>query len=128
MSKGENMISVDEAVQIVLKKAKRLPPKKVRLESAQGLCLAEDIKSDSDMPPFNRSAMDGYAVIAKDTVNPPVDLVVIEYIRTGYKPKKKIEEGKAAHGGTIQVLVVQVTEATFLRDVDEHQQTCMKDT
>ena len=90
------MISVDEAVQIVLKKAKRLPPKKIRLESAQGLCLAEDIKSDSDMPPFNRSAMDGYAVIAKDTVNPPVDLVVIENIRAGYKPKKKIEEGKAA--------------------------------
>ncbi len=88
------MISVDEAVQIVLKKAKRLPPKKIRLESAQGLCLAEDIKSDSDMPPFNRSAMDGYAVIAKDTVNPPVDLVVIENIRTGYKPKKKLKRGK----------------------------------
>jgi molybdopterin molybdotransferase len=96
MPKGEIMISVDEAVQIVLKKAKRLPPKKIRLESAQGLCLAEDIKSDSDMPPFNRSAMDGYAVIAKDTVNPPVDLIVIENIRAGYKPKKKIEEGKAA--------------------------------
>ncbi len=90
------MISVDDAVQIVLKKVKRLPPKKVRLESSQGLCLVEDIKSDSDMPPFNRSAMDGYAVIAKDTINPPIDLIVIENIRTGYKPKKKIGRGKAA--------------------------------
>jgi molybdopterin molybdotransferase len=84
------MISVDEAVQIVLKNAKRLPPKKISLENAQGLCLAENIKSDLDMPPFNRSAMDGYAVIAKDTANPPIDLPVIENIRTGYKPKKKI--------------------------------------
>ena len=90
------MISVDEATQIVLKKVKRLPPKKIRLESAQGCCLAEDIKSDSDMPPFNRSAMDGYAVIAKDIANLPVDLVVIENIRAGYKPKKKIGKGKVA--------------------------------
>jgi molybdopterin molybdotransferase len=90
------MISVDEATQIVLKNVKRLPPKKIRLENAQGCCLAEDIKSDSDMPPFNRSAMDGYAVIAKDTVNPPVDIVVIENIRAGYKPKKKIGKGKVA--------------------------------
>lgn len=90
------MISVDEAVKIVLKNAKRLPPRKTSLEDAQGLCLAEDIKSDMDMPPFSRSAMDGYAVIAKDTANPPVDLPVIENIRTGYKPRKKIKMGEAA--------------------------------
>ncbi|MGR3176271.1 MAG: hypothetical protein ACUZ8N_17020 [Candidatus Scalindua sp.] len=34
------MISVDEAVQIVLKKVRSLPPRKVKLESALGLCLA----------------------------------------------------------------------------------------
>ena len=76
------MISVDKALQIVLKNGKRLLPKKVKLENAAGLCLAEDIKSDLNMPPFNRSAMDGYAVIAND-INPPVDLEVIENIRAG---------------------------------------------
>jgi molybdopterin molybdotransferase len=89
------MISVDEALRIVLKKGKRLLPKKVKLEHAAGLCLAEDIKSDLNMPPFNRSAMDGYAVIAND-INPPVDLDVIENIRAGFNPKKRVGRGQAA--------------------------------
>lgn len=89
------MISVDEALRIVLKKGKKLLPRKVRLENAAGLCLAESIKSDLNMPPFNRSAMDGYAVIAKD-IKPPVDLDVIENIRAGYNPKKKVGRGQAA--------------------------------
>jgi molybdopterin molybdotransferase len=67
----------------------------VKLENAAGLCLAEDIKSDLNMPPFNRSAMDGYAVIASD-INPPVDLEVIENIRAGYNPKKKVGRGQSA--------------------------------
>lgn len=89
------MISVDEALRIVLKKGKKLLPIKVSLENAAGLCLAENIKSDLNMPPFNRSAMDGYAVIAKD-IKPPVDLDVIESIRAGYNPKKKVGRGQAA--------------------------------
>lgn len=89
------MISVDEALRIVLKKGKKLLPREVRLENAAGLCLAESIKSDLNMPPFNRSAMDGYAVIAKD-IKPPVDLDVIENIRAGYNPKKKVGRGQAA--------------------------------
>ena len=47
------MISVDEALQIVLKKGKRLLPIKLKLENAPGLCLAEDVRSDLNMPPFN---------------------------------------------------------------------------
>ncbi|GJQ58511.1 MAG: molybdopterin molybdenumtransferase MoeA [Candidatus Scalindua sp. AMX11] len=90
------MISVDKAIQIVLKKVKTLPSKNVPLQNAQGLCLAENIKADSDMPPFNRAAMDGYAVIAKNTTKTPVDLVVVENIRAGYNPKKTIRSGEAA--------------------------------
>ncbi len=89
------MISVDEALKIVLRKGKKLPPRKVKLENASGLCLAEGIKSDLNMPPFNRSAMDGYAVIAKD-ITPPVELDVIESIRAGYNPKKKVGKGQAS--------------------------------
>ena len=89
------MISVDEALKIVLRKGKKLPSKKVKLENAPGLCLAEGIKSDLNMPPFNRSAMDGYAVITKDII-PPVELGVIESIRAGYNPKKKVGRGQAS--------------------------------
>ncbi len=90
------MISVDKAEQTVLRQVKTLPPKKVKLENALGFCLAENIKSDLNMPPYNRSAMDGYAVIAGDIVNPPVELAVIENIRAGYSPKKRVGRGQAA--------------------------------
>ncbi|MFQ5963969.1 MAG: gephyrin-like molybdotransferase Glp [Candidatus Scalinduaceae bacterium] len=116
------MISVDEAVQIVLKKIKTLPPKKVRLDDALGLCMAEEIRSDLDMPPFNKSAMDGYAVIAKDIVNVPADLDVIENIRAGYNPKKKVRRGQAAKIMTGSVVprgadvVVKVEETKSLSE------------
>lgn len=90
------MISVDEAERIVLENVKTLPSRKVRLESALGFCLAENVKSDLNMPPFNRAAMDGYAVIAKDIAVPPVELDVIENIRAGYNPKKRIVRGCAS--------------------------------
>jgi len=115
------MISVDEALQIVLKKGKRLLPIKLKLENAPGLCLAEDVRSDLNMPPFNRSAMDGYAVIAND-INPPVDLEVIENIRAGYNPKKRVGRGQAAKIMTGSVVpkgadtVIKVEETKPLAD------------
>ncbi len=115
------MISVDEALKIVLKKAKRLPPQRVKLEDALGLCLAEGIRSDLNMPPFNRSAMDGYAVIAKDIV-PPADLEVIENIRAGYNPRRKVGRGQASRIMTGSVVppgadsVVKVEETRELED------------
>ena len=90
------MISVDAAVKIVTDVIVPLPPRTVPFESALGLCLAEDVRSDIDMPPFDRSAMDGYAVIAKDTASAPVELTVIEDIAAGYMPTKKVSQGQAS--------------------------------
>ena len=90
------MISVDTAVKIVTDVTGPLPAKTVHFESALGLCLAEDVRSDIDMPPFDRSAMDGYAVIAEDTARAPVELKVIENIAAGYMPTKKVHRGQAS--------------------------------
>ncbi|MBU6392885.1 MAG: molybdopterin molybdotransferase MoeA [Planctomycetota bacterium] len=90
------MISVDTAVKIVTDVTSPLPPKTVPFESALGLCLAQDVQSDIDMPPFNRSAMDGYAVIAEDTTTAPVELIVIENIAAGHMPQKKVSRGQAS--------------------------------
>src|SRR5574337_277912 len=90
------MISVDTAVKIVTDITAPLPPKTVSFESALGLCLAQDVQSDIDMPPFNRSAMDGYAVIAEDTTTAPVELTVIEDIAAGHMPQKKVSRGQAS--------------------------------
>ncbi len=90
------MISVDTATKIVADVIKPLPPKTLSFESALGLCLAEDVQSDIDMPPFDRSAMDGYAVIAADTADAPIELAVIEDIAAGHMPTKKVLHGQAA--------------------------------
>ncbi|HHT9114851.1 MAG: molybdopterin molybdotransferase MoeA [Planctomycetes bacterium] len=90
------MISVDTAVKIVTDVIEPLPAKTVPFESALGLCLAQDVRSDIDMPPFDRSAMDGYAVIAEGTDRAPVELTVIEDIAAGYMPTKKVQRGQAS--------------------------------
>jgi len=60
------MISFEEAIDMVLKYARPLPAENVRIEEAVGRALLEDVHSGMDMPPFNKSAVDGYAVRAAD--------------------------------------------------------------
>lgn len=70
------MISVTEAIRIIEEQTKQLPIEKVALANALGRVLAEDVVADSDLPPFDRAQMDGYAVRAEDTVNLPARLRV----------------------------------------------------
>ena len=68
------MISVAEAIQIVRQQTRPLPPERVKLEHVLNRVLAEDVIADSDLPPFDRSQMDGYAVRAEETAGAPVRL------------------------------------------------------
>ncbi|MCW5851127.1 MAG: molybdopterin molybdotransferase MoeA [Anaerolineae bacterium] len=61
------MITVEEALTIVLRYACPLPSVEVNLAEALGRTLAEDVRADEDMPPFRASSVDGYAVVAADT-------------------------------------------------------------
>jgi molybdopterin molybdotransferase len=56
------MISVEQALDTVLESSGDPEKTTVRTVMAAGLVLAEDVLSDIDMPPFDRSAMDGFAV------------------------------------------------------------------
>lgn len=71
------MISVAEAVRIVKEQARELPAEEVELTSALGRVLAEDVIADTDLPPFDRAQMDGYAVRAEDTEALPARLRVV---------------------------------------------------
>lgn len=71
------MISVAEAIDIILSETKKLPAESIRLETARGRVLAEEVVADTDLPPFDRARMDGYAVRAKDTANAPIELRVV---------------------------------------------------
>lgn len=93
------MISVEEARAFILKHFKPLEPERVPLLEALDRVLAEDIVSDVNLPPFNNSAMDGYAVRAEDirgaSKEAPVTLSVIGYIAAGYMPTQTVERGAA---------------------------------
>jgi molybdopterin molybdotransferase len=77
------MITVERALELVVAD---LPPRRserVELRSALGRVLAEDLAANSDVPPFRRSAMDGYAVRASDTLYAPIELEIAGEIRAG---------------------------------------------
>ena len=61
------MISIDEALELVLRELAPLGPEQVPLAEAAGRVAAAPARSAVDLPPFDRSAMDGYAVRAADT-------------------------------------------------------------
>jgi molybdopterin molybdotransferase len=73
-----------------------LPPEDVPLERARGLILAEAIVSDIDVPGFDNSAMDGYAIRSADTARQPVVLQLVDDLPAGSDPKVVIQEGTAA--------------------------------
>jgi len=90
---------------------------KINFTNSLGLILANDIFSDIDMPPFDKSAMDGYACKMTD-INQ--ELEVIEVIPAGKSPKKEIKQGECAQimtgamipNGADCVLMVEHTEKT----------------
>ncbi|NJE55506.1 gephyrin-like molybdotransferase Glp [Thermococcus sp. 21S9] len=71
----------------------------VPLEEALGRVLAEDVVSLIDSPPFDRSAVDGYALRAEDTFPAreysPVELKVVDEIVAGEESRTKVEPGTA---------------------------------
>lgn len=56
------MLSVDEALREILERVSPLNPENVSLAEAMNRVLREDVRADTDLPPFNRSSMDGYAI------------------------------------------------------------------
>lgn len=71
------MISVPEAIDIVRRDARVLETELVAISDCVGRVLAEDIVADTDLPPFNRSQMDGFAVRTSDTLEVPAELKII---------------------------------------------------
>ena len=94
------MITMDEAVRIVLDHTPTLDAVEMGFRDALGRVLAEGVKSDMNMPPFDKSAMDGYAVIGADVAaasrDRPAVLKVVEEIPAGAVPAKRLGPGQAA--------------------------------
>lgn len=90
----------------------------VPLDEAVGYVLAEDVTSDVDLPPFDRSAMDGYAVRAEDVSELPAVLEVLEDVPAGSFPRMPLSPGKC----TRVMTGAPVPEGTDLVVIEEHSQ------
>ena len=89
------MIPVSEAIKIIERETRPLPAETIDLADSSGRVLAEDIKADMDLPPFDRSQMDGFAVCSEDTKNAPVNLKIIGESVAGYGFDQKLKAGQA---------------------------------
>jgi molybdopterin molybdotransferase len=120
------LISIDEAQARVLDAARPLATEDVPLAEALGRVVAEDVESAIDVPPFDSSAMDGYAVVA----GPGAELEVVGESRAGRPaeaaagPGKaiRISTGGAVPGGATAVVPLEQAEAVD-READALRET-----
>ena len=97
------MITVEEALERILSYVHVLEPEEKPLLDALGQVLAEDVSAAFDIPPLDNSAMDGYAVRARDTDgaagDAPVSLRVTGEVAAGY-----VFEGEVTAGTAVRIM------------------------
>lgn len=89
------MIPVAKAVQVILRSVSLLPPESIALSDALGRILAQDIIADTDLPPFDRAQMDGYAVRAADVEKVPARLRIVGESAAGAGWHHEMKAGEA---------------------------------
>jgi molybdopterin biosynthesis enzyme len=93
------MISISEAIRIIQHENCLLEAKTVDLEESIGRVFAQEIFADMDLPPFDRSQMDGFAVKTEDTKVVPVKLKIV-----GESVAGKGFDGKLKHGEAVRIM------------------------
>lgn len=93
-------LSVTEALQTILDSVSPLDIEQVPLLDSLQRVIAEPVRSQTDLPPFANSSMDGYAVVAEDTANAsadqPVELSVMADIAAGISIVPELAKGTTA--------------------------------
>jgi molybdenum cofactor synthesis domain-containing protein len=111
---------LDEARAEVLSAMPKLATARVPLTESLGMVTAEAAIVREALPPFDNSAMDGYAVVATDVAEAPVELTVNEDVAAGSVPTMRVEPGTATRimtgapmpDGADTVVKVEDTEST----------------
>jgi molybdopterin molybdotransferase len=93
------LTTIEEARSMILGEAEALPDEPRSLAGCLGMVLAEDLVAAHDVPPFDNSAMDGYAVFASDTVGAsseqPATLLLAGTIPAGHSADSRLSPGQA---------------------------------
>ncbi len=123
----KTMISFDEGLKKILEFAIPQGTERANLSHALNRTLAEDVFSDISMPPFNKSAMDGYACRKSDIKNA---LQVIEEIQAGSIPIKIIGENQCARimtGAMVPEGADWVIMKEHIEEVGPNQVLCVRE-
>ena len=115
------MISVAEAIEIIQGQTHPLAKETVPLAEARGRILAEDIVADSDLPPFDRSQMDGYALRAGDVEVAPARLKIVGESAAGRGWHNEMNSGEAVRimtGAPVPVGADSVQQVELTRELD----------
>jgi len=117
------MLSVDQALELVLARATARLPRDCTLTDGLGLVLAEEVTSDVDSPPHDKSLVDGYAIVAEDLASGQAELDVVDEVTAGAVPTTPIKRGQATRimtgapipAGASAVVMVEYSEP-FVHD------------
>src|SRR3954464_8791606 len=117
------MIPVNEAIAIVLAQTSTLPIESIDLTNSNGRILAADIIADTDLPPFDRAQMDGYALRAADVATVPASLKIVGESAAGAGWHHEMKAGEAVRimtgapvpGGADAVQQVELTKESDAR-------------
>lgn len=96
MTTPSELLGVEDARARILALTTPLPEESTPIEAAIGRALARDVIAQRTLPPWDNSAMDGYAVRAEDVRTAPVRLQVIDQIFAGQRPNRPIGRGQCA--------------------------------
>ena len=115
------MIPVAEAIDIVLAQTPALPVESVAISESIGRILAEEIIADTDLPPFDRAQMDGYAVHAADVANAPARLKIVGESAAGAGWHHEMKAGEAVRimtGAPVPVGADAVQQVELTREAN----------
>lgn len=110
------MITFEEAFRIVTESSFRLGREVVSLSEAAGRALTLPVRSDMDMPPWNKSALDGYACRHTDLGH---ELTVLETVAAGVMPQKEVVPGTCSRIMTGAAVPAGADYVFMLEDSEE---------
>ena len=125
------LLNVDTALANILADMTMLEAETVSLPDSRNRVLAEDVVSPIDLPPFDNSAMDGYAIQYQDSADAmrsnrsllqPTELVVTMDIMAGGTPDGRLEPGQAARIMTGAPIPAGATAVMPVEDTDDNWQ------
>ncbi len=125
------VISKDQAVACVREQLKTLPVRTetVPLQNACGRVLAQDVTANEDIPPFDRTTVDGFAVCAADCFGAgaaiPAELEIVGEIAMGEAPAFSLRRGQCAKISTGGMLPKGADAAVMVEHTEESGSLCL---